>query len=52
MDFFLFSLDEIKNHEPLAVVNVDHNSSVFINLSMCGYMVKSQSLQDQKTMVQ
>ena len=34
IDFFLFSLVEIKNHEPLAVVNVDHNSSVFINFSI------------------
>ena len=34
IDFFLFSLVEIKNHEPLALVNVDHNSSVFINFSI------------------
>ena len=34
IDFFLFSLVEIKNHESLAVVNVDHNSSVFINFSI------------------
>ena len=32
--FLPFSLVEIKNHEPLAVVNVDHNSSVFINFSI------------------
>ena len=30
---FLLSRDK-KNHEPLAVVNVDHNSSVFINFSI------------------